>query len=157
MNEFLDSGDDGLSQSHLYWMLILGCFDIFVTLPISIVTLVVSLVSTHPFQFYEGWSFVHSNWEPALISKSAWSLVKIDVFSVHWDEWLNPFLALVFFALFGLTKEAKRGYLKFFRSIGRPFGTVQVDSTEGVLPAAVFKSGGGTSVVAMSNNSTPSK
>lgn len=156
MSNHLDSSDTELQASQFFRMFALGCFDAFITLPISIMSLVNNIVVTGPlFQFYQGWTFVHSDWEPLLAPTSAWSTSKWGVVSVYWDEWLSPFFALVFFALFGLTPEARNGYRRFFRFLRRPFGARQGISTEGVwLPDVVFKSGRGTKTTATTNMSS---
>jgi len=154
MKEYFDSSDEGLSQSHIYRMLALGCFDTVITLPVTIVVLVVSILHAKPFEFYQGWTYTHSNWGPALIPKNAWSTDKWAVFTVHWGEWLMPFIALVFFTLFGLTQAAKEGYRRLFRFLCKPFGTKQVVGTGEVLPEVVFKTGKQTTATSMSGSSS---
>lgn len=141
MNDYLDSCDAELSQSHLYRLFALGCFDLIVTLPIAVTNLVFNFISDPSFIFYQGWTLIHSDWEPALIPKSIWSADKVSASTVYWDEWINPFLALVFFALFGLTSEAREEYRKLFRFLRRPFAVRQADIKEEVLPEAVFECG----------------
>lgn len=63
------------------------------------------------------------------------------MFTVHWGEWLMPFIALVFFALFGLTPEARSGYCRVIRRLCTPFFSPQANSKEEELAEAVFKSG----------------
>lgn len=140
LHEYLGSSDERISPSHFLRMLALGCFDMIITLPIQLVALVTSALNQLPFQFYNGWSYLHSDWEPALFSKESWSMEKLTIFLVHWDEWLYPFFALVFFALFGLSPEAKEGYRRFFRSLGGPLGSKQAASTDVVSSAVIFKS-----------------
>lgn len=117
--------------------------------------MVTNIVVTVPlFNFYQGWTFIHSNWEPVIIPKSIWSTTKLGVFSVHWDEWINPFFALIYFTLFGLTPEARKGYRKLVCLVWRPFGATQGDGTKEGLPDVVFKSGRGTNSTATSNISS---
>lgn len=124
-------------------MLALGCFDMFITLPIQVIALFISAMDSAPFRFYNGWTYIHSDWGPNLEPQSLWSTSKWTVFIVHWDEWLYPFFALVFFTLFGLTPENRKGYRRFFRVLCRPFGTKHVVITDEVLLEVVFKSGKG--------------
>lgn len=157
MSNHLDSFDGELHESQFFRMFALGCFDAFITLPISTTSLVANIELTGPpFPFYPGWTLVHSEWEPNSIPKTAWSTSKWNELSVYWDDWINPFFALVFFALFGLTPEARKGYRKFFRFLGRLFGSKQWESTEKGLPDAVFKSGRETNTIATSNISSRS-
>lgn len=155
MSEYLDSFNADLDESQFFRMFAFGCFDSFITLPISITSLVANIARTGPsFVFYKGWTYNHSDWEPVLYPKSMWSTKKWSVFSLYWGEWINPFLALVFFVLFGLTPEARKGYRRLFRFLGRPFGLMQGGRTEDELPDVVFKSGRGTSADVASNVSS---
>lgn len=121
-------------------MLALGCFDTFITLPVTIVVLVISILHAKPLEFYQGWTYTHSNWGPALFPKKSWSADKWAVFTVHWGEWLMPFIALVFFALFGLTREARAGYRRLICRLCTPFFPAHMNSEEEGLSEAVFKS-----------------
>lgn len=152
LNEYLGSSNEGISQSHFLRMLVLGCFDMFITLPTQVIALVISAMDSAPFRFYNGWAYIHSDWGPNLQPKSLWSTGKWTVFIVHWDEWLYPFFALVFFALFGLTPEARKGYRRFFRMLCRPFGAKHVVITDEVLSEVVFKSGKGADASYTSNS-----
>lgn len=84
LHEYLGSSDERISPSHFLRMLALGCFDMIITLPIQLVALVTSALNQLPFQFYNGWSYLHSDWEPALFSKESWSMEKLTIFLVHW-------------------------------------------------------------------------
>lgn len=155
MSDHLDSFDAELNQSQFFRMFALGCFDSLITLPISLMTLVVNIAGNGPrFKFYQGWTAIHSGWEPLIVPKSIWSTSKWVVVSVHWDEWISPFWALVFFSLFGLTSEARQGYRGLFQFIGRPFGIKQRANTEEGLPDVVFQSGRGTNATLASNISS---
>lgn len=154
MGEFLDSRDDGPSQNYYYRMLALGCFDIFTMLPIGVTQLASSIISEKKLQFYQGWANVHSDMDPFFVTKSMWSTEKWDVFTVHWNDWIYPFLALAFFCLFGLTPSAISGYRRFFHIFARKFGAKQKVSVEEELPEAAFKSGKGTNATIMSSTSS---
>lgn len=94
MGEHLGSLDADLNQSQFLRMFALGFFDSLITLPISITSLVANIINAGPnFKFYQGWSAVHSSWDPVLVPKNLWSMDKIVVFSVYWDDWINPFFA----------------------------------------------------------------
>lgn len=135
-------------------MFALGCFDAFITLPVTATGLITNIIEAgQRLDFYQGWTFIHSDWDPELFPKSIWSTIKWGVFTVHWDEWINPFFALVFFALFGFTLEAKEGYRKLFRFLGRPFGVRQADSVRESLPE-MFGNDGGANTTVTSNVSS---
>lgn len=154
MSDHLNSFDAELNHSHFFRMFALGCFDALITLPISIWSTVGNIISSDPQitgSFYQGWTLTHSDWKPVLLPMRVWSTFKWGLASAYWDEWINPFFALVFFALFGLTPNARKEYRKLFNILGRPFGVKQTEIMEDVLPEAVFKSGGGTNMTIISN------
>lgn len=151
MSNHLDSFGAQLNQSQFFRIFALGCFDSFITLPITITRMVINIVRTVPqFTFYPGWTSIHSNWEPGLLPKSKWSISKLGVFEINWDEWVNPFYAMVFFGLFGLTADARKGYRRFFYFIRRPFCVRQAESVQDSLPE-MFENGGEASITVMSN------
>lgn len=157
MSEHLDSLDAELKQNEFLRMFALGCFDAFITLPISITLVVTNIVSEGPaFNFYQGWTFIHSDWEPVFVPKSIWSASKWSVVLVNWDGWVNPFYVLVFFALFGLTPEARKRYCNLFHFLGKPFGVRQTESAEESLPDVSFQTGRGTNATVTSNISSRS-
>lgn len=142
MSNYLDSREAEISQSDFYRMFALGSFDSLLTLPISTIQLAFDFAgSGTQFSFYQGWTFIHSNWEPVLVPKTIWSTNKWSVIAVYWNGWTGPFTAVVFFALFGLTPGARKGYRRLFDFLCRPFGVRKAESTEDVLPDVVFKSG----------------
>jgi len=157
MNEYLGSSDEGLSQSHFNRMLALGCFDILITLPIVIILLVVDIFASAHFEFYQGWTYIHTEWEAALVPKSEWSATIWDRFLLRWDEWINPFFALVFFILFGLTPEARDGYRRLFRFLIKPLGVKSTAGTAEILPDAIFKDGKDLNETVTSNTSSDTR
>jgi hypothetical protein len=86
-----------------------------------------STLSGFHYQFYLGWSFVHSNWGPfalpysALAENGFWT-----VFEAYFSSWASVVLAIVIFALFGLTSEARATYSLGICSLGRLFGWTPV-------------------------------
>lgn len=153
MNEHFGSSETELNRSQFFRLFALGCFDSFITLPISFMALVTNIVGSGPlFNFYQGWSLIHSNWGPVFSPKSVWATLKWSIFSVYWDEWFNPFYALVFFALFGLTPEAREWYYKAFRCVSRPFGVQREESVKDLR--GMFEHGGVTNASATSNVSS---
>lgn len=103
-------------------MFALGCFDILVTLPVQILTLTNVSVGIGPIRFWPGWSTIHSDWSPVLVPKSEWSSDPFSVWAVTWDKYLNSLNALIFFLLFGLTKEARSRYTRLFWAVVKPLG-----------------------------------
>lgn len=113
-----------VSTSDFYRLFALGCFDIVLTLPLGIINVVSSFLqggpSAIPIQFYPGWTFIHTNWSPDFIPKKVWITYGFwDQFSVHWGEWINPLLALIFFALFGISKDTRTFYRHILQKVFR--------------------------------------
>ena len=66
-------------------------------------------------EFYPGWAAVHGNWTPISMSAADWrSQSQFVMFSNVWDVWINVWLALAIFGLFGLTEDARNVYVRAF-------------------------------------------
>lgn len=156
-NAGLGGSNEGLqvNASDFYRMFALGSLDSLLTLPLSTLVIVLNFVESRPsLDFYQGWTSIHSNWKPVLVPKSIWSMNKLTVGSLYWGEWINPFTAVIFFALFGMTQEARKRYQTIFRYLGRPFGVMQLEVTEDELPPVDFGSGRETGATNTSNTMT---
>jgi hypothetical protein len=118
-NTFLQT-NGSISRPSYFRLLILGSLDILLTLPVGIIHLENEFKGLFPgfkLKFYDGWRAVHSNWGPASVSYSL--LVSVDGLIPAWFEIA---LAIVIFALFGLTADARATYRQIFYAVGRPFG-----------------------------------
>ena len=66
-------------------------------------------------EFYPGWSVVHADWTPVSVSASEWrSQGRFAMFGNVWNVWINVWLALAIFGLFGLTEDARNVYVRTF-------------------------------------------
>ena len=83
----------------------LGCIDVVLVLPLSILLLVQGYAGS-PLPFWPGWDVIHSDWGPVSVPADEWKPFPWDNFEVRWDEWINVLLAVIFFSLFGVTEEA---------------------------------------------------
>lgn len=147
MNEFLSSST-AISRGSYLRIMALGCFDVVIVLPLSILLLVQGYEGA-PIVFWPGWKAIHSDWRPVSVPASEWKPFPWDNFEVRWDEWINVLLAVVFFALFGLTEEASHIYRNAFSAIGRRFGYSPVVKAE--ASAVVFDTRGGEATSAGSS------
>lgn len=103
-------------------MLAVGCLDILVTLPFTLIILTIDIKGSS-FKFYQGWRSLHADWQPIFVPKKEWEMDGFwSIFSVKWDEWINPFWSLVFFLLFGTTAQARARYWRVFWFVAKPFG-----------------------------------
>ena len=111
-----------VSTGIYYRMMILGCVDAIITLPLSIF-LVVTDLNPPPTSFYPGWDEVHANFSTIpTIPASEWEQDFWSSLSTKWDLWCNPISAVPFFALFGLNREVRAVYRSLFWKALSPFG-----------------------------------
>lgn len=100
----------------------LGCVEALFTLPVSIF-MFISDIQPPPNEFYPGWKAVHANFSTIPMNPASnWSKDVWFTITVIWELWTNPVIAFAFFALFGLTEEARLTYRKFFCAVMRPLG-----------------------------------
>lgn len=106
-------------------ILALGLFDILISFPIAILSLLLGVLREGGTPaFWPGWKVVHSEF-PLIqsVSSDEWkSAGSWTVFLIRFDQWVNPLLAIVFFVLFGLTEKNWLRYRDLFRKSTRPFG-----------------------------------
>ncbi|KZV71045.1 STE3-domain-containing protein [Peniophora sp. CONT] len=122
VNRFLHS-NGSVTRTNYLRILALASVDILFTLPVGIVSTVL-IVTTGLAQdggvpLYPGWTSLHSDWAPASYSyadlKSAGTFPFAQVYFAYCT---SPALAFVFFALFGLTTEARASYWHIICTIG---------------------------------------
>ena len=102
----------------------LGLFDILLILPILILGLVQGLLAVGIAGFWPGWKAVHVSFStiPTATSEEWRSAGIWTVFSVRFDQWVNPIFAVAFFLLFGITEQKRAWYRNIFWKVMRPFG-----------------------------------
>jgi hypothetical protein len=130
-NQFLHSNGSVNRQNYIR-ILILACVDIFLTLPIGIITIIgqviTSLLIPNPspephYPFYFGWDFIHSDWDPEalpyseVVESGRWAVT-----GLYFQNWISPVLAVTIFALFGITSEARATYWRGICAVGRLVG-----------------------------------
>lgn len=105
-------------------ILVLGLFDILITFPVAIHSLVVNAIAVQGAPFWPGWKAVHSDITVVdKVTAEEWmSSGPGFVSNVRFTQWINPLIAVVFFALFGITEDNKRWYRRIFWKIMKPFG-----------------------------------
>ena len=130
-----------MNRSGFLKLLALGLFDILLTLPLSIVALVQDILQDGITGFWPGWKAAHASFSTISTDTSEeWeSAGSWMVFSIRFDQWINPIFAVAFFLLFGTTKQKRAWYRSIFWKVMRPFGLEpRVDP---VASDVVFKSG----------------
>lgn len=122
--------DPSVSSDVYLRVILLGCVDAVITLPISIVRLVSKLAPPPP-SFYPGWDEVHANFSYIPVETvGEWKEDWRATIQVRYDLWINLFSAFGFFALFGLTTEARTAYRSSYWKIMSPLGFKEPTSPE---------------------------
>ena len=105
-------------------LLALGLFDTLLTLPLAIVSVVQERLQGSITGFWPGWKAVHAFFStiPTVTSEEWKSSGFWSVFSIRFDQWVNPIFAIAFFLLFGTTKQKRDWYRGIFWKVMRPFG-----------------------------------
>ncbi|KLO14101.1 fungal pheromone STE3G-protein-coupled receptor [Schizopora paradoxa] len=122
MNEFLCSHSNVTPNRYIRVMAI-TCLTIVLDLPILIINITRQLVMGKESGYnqpYVSWAYVHNGADGALegaglsqilqLSVDDWGWSMWRILNVKWNEWIYVLHAVVFFALFGTTPEAKRNY-----------------------------------------------
>ena len=106
--------NSSVTRTNYFRILVLASIDLLLTLPIGVVTIVLSAIQLRTqgiTTFYSGWASDHTNWEPEsypyeeIVSLGASSLAP-----TYFVLWTSPVLALAIIALFGITAEARASY-----------------------------------------------
>ena len=124
-------------------LLMLGVFDVIITLPLAVMVLVADLLFDGVISFWPGWKAIHGDFStiPTATSEEWKKLGFWSNFSIRFAQWVNPIFALAFFLLFGLTEPKRSWYRSIFWSAVKPFGfRPRVDP---VASSIVFGSGPG--------------
>ena len=113
-----------MDRSGFLKLLALGLFDILLTLPIQTLSLVEQILQGSITGFWPGWKAVHASFStiPTVTSEEWKSAGFWTVFSVRFNQWVNPIFAVAFFLLFGTTKQKRDWYWSIFWKVMRPFG-----------------------------------
>ncbi|VDC00171.1 unnamed protein product [Peniophora sp. CBMAI 1063] len=113
VNSFLSS-DNSISRTNYFRVLVLASIDIVLTLPTSVVTIVLRVTSgleQGSLPFYWGWASLHSDWDPSSISYAEIMDGKASsIAQYYYSYWTAPILAIAIFFLFGLTAAARASY-----------------------------------------------
>lgn len=111
-----------MNQVNFIRIMILGCADAIITLPLNTAGLII-VSFQNKLDFWPGWTVVHSDFDIIpQISSDVWRDLIMTKISIEWSEWVYVGLSILFFALFGLTGDARRGYVRFFWSFMAFFG-----------------------------------
>jgi len=109
---FLNSADRNraaINRAGFYRLIWLGMLDVLVTFPLALSQIVNSALD-QPMAFWPGWHAIHKVWTPLPVPKSTWDASFGGRFNVHLPQFFSPFVALVFFSIFGFSREATWKY-----------------------------------------------
>ncbi|KZV69973.1 STE3-domain-containing protein [Peniophora sp. CONT] len=126
VNRFLRT-NNSVSRTNYFRILVLASVDVVLTLPKAIVSLVFEILVLRELKprpnFYPGWHFIHTDWDPIGVSYHEMKINgKFNFVEIYWDQWSPLVLALVLFVLFGLTGEARASYWRIACFVGWWFG-----------------------------------
>ncbi|VDB85251.1 unnamed protein product [Peniophora sp. CBMAI 1063] len=115
--------DNGsLSRNTYLRLFALASFDILITLPVgiaSIVHFVQSSMAQGSVPFYFGWTYDHTDWEPESVTYAELeALGTSTIVQSYFTRWTAPVLAFVIFGLFGTTTEARATYWRILGKAG---------------------------------------
>ena len=132
-----------LNRNAFLKLLVLGLFDILLTLPIMILSLITELLESKAAGFWPGWKAVHSSYStiPQLTTQEWKSAGFWTVFIIKFNQWIFPAYAIVFFLLFGTTKQKREWYRSVFWMVMRPLGLRPRDKVESPASTIVFGPG----------------
>ncbi|KAJ6535578.1 pheromone A receptor-domain-containing protein [Mycena capillaripes] len=123
-NDFLQS-NGSISRTSYFRILALGCLDIVITLPISIINLVsffATLSGPRSLPAYIGWTANHADFAPFGIPYADITDTPWDSFTTYFDYGQYAVLAIAIFALFGMTSSARSAYWSRITLVGKLVG-----------------------------------
>lgn len=110
-------------------LMVLGSFDIFITLPITTLNLITALFQHGGITtFWPRWKVTHANISAVTkVTSEEWkSAGWSTIVNIRFSQWISPLFAVVFFILFGITEKNRLWYrdtvreiMKLFRSTSR--------------------------------------
>ncbi|KAJ7473100.1 hypothetical protein B0H11DRAFT_1918963 [Mycena galericulata] len=112
-----------MSRTSYLRILALGCLDIVITLPISIINLVsfsflATLSGPSSLPAYVGWQTNHANFSASGVPYADLTDTPWDTFTTYFDYGQYTVLAVAIFALFGMTSSARSAYWSGISLIG---------------------------------------
>lgn len=114
-------------------VMILGCVDAVLTLPLSILLLVLDIKAA-PTSFYLGWEEMHAHFSSIpIVTASEWKEDTRSTILIYYYLWVSQMTAFGFFALFGLTKKARTTYRILFWKTMKPFGVKEPPAQDSVI------------------------
>nr|AGG68690.2 putative pheromone receptor [Flammulina velutipes] len=134
----------GLNRNRYFRLMAIAAADIAFTVPVC--SWILYLNATSPLMPYTNWEVVHADfWFVYLIPASLWqNNYRVRVL-FELARWLMPFTAFLFFALFGVTQQARSNYRQALSTI---FGSVASrlrlsnSSSETTYTISSFSAGG---------------
>lgn len=139
LDEFLQNGSPIRRQCVLKLM-VLGSFDIFITLPITTLNLITAFFQHGGITtFWPRWKATHANISAVTkVTSEEWkSAGWSTIVNIRFSQWISPLFAVVFFVLFGITEKNKLWYRDMFRKVTKTFRSTSRQS----VAAAAFADG----------------
>lgn len=105
-------------------LMVLGSFDIFITLPITTLNLITALFQHGGITtFWPRWKVTHANISAVTkVTSEEWkSAGWSTIVNIRFSQWISPLFAVVFFILFGITEKNRLWYRDIFRKVMKTF------------------------------------
>ncbi|KAI0318549.1 pheromone A receptor-domain-containing protein [Amylostereum chailletii] len=144
-NAFL-STNASINRHRYLYIMIIGCIDIVTALPFGILktSQIISLEKVyHDFPFWPGWDETHDG-PPVIVQLAVNWRAGPGAFDVQSNKWKASPIAISFFLLFGLTREARGTYKRMFWAVVRPLGWKPTEPAAPELASMAFVSAGET-------------
>ena len=116
------SSTSGFSQSRYLRLIAIFSVEVFATVPLVIVYMVLDLKMG--FEPWKSWADTHRHYSVVdQVPGSAWKNVPEMAMCLEIYRWSLVACAFIFFALFGFAAEAREHYYRLYRSLARRIGT----------------------------------
>ena len=134
-------------DTRYFRFMLLSCFDLFVSLPVSIIGFFLDVVPSSSVAHWPGIHVVHSTISQiTYVTSEEFQSYSYSGLLYLWIVWIYVIWAFGFFALFGLTKDMRKRYVSAIRTIvcreemlskranSRLWNAVDIDRGRGVSP-----------------------
>ncbi|KAI0314140.1 GPCR fungal pheromone mating factor [Amylostereum chailletii] len=125
-----DDQEGYLIRSQYIRLLIIGCLDITLALPLVIVIFVMNAEQATTLVFYPGWDAIHQDWSPRLIPSTVWRPKFWQAFDLRFNQYVTIVLAVAFFFLLGMTDEAIKKWKRALRVAGHRRNAQDLDASK---------------------------
>ena len=146
VSQFYDSNHN-VPRSHYNRLVMISALDILLNLPLLTFEMIFDIIQekslvSNLLTAWPGWKLAHSHIHLIQFFDSyEWRLSPKNLAVQYYNWWKNVALALAFFLLFGISRDMREKYVKFFYVCTKPLGFRPPSKPGPVLPAMSFQAG----------------